>query len=166
MCISNRNEQSIFNSSKKTLEVNISNGPFNFACLDKVFRMYAPYSYKMPIMKWQVRIEDEINIFKLRKVEVRAELRKRMGHVIDKPRVGGAGTSNNGNTARRFFRQYDVSANVMNMDADLVKRLHIILATMSCGYDINYSKFKTFCWETAIALCRSVPLVSYDPDTS
>ena len=37
----------------------------------------------------------------------------------------------------------------MNIDADLMKRLHIILATMSCGYDINSSKFKTFCWETA-----------------
>ena len=35
------------------------------------------------------------------------------------------------------------------MDADLMKRLHIILATISCGYEINLSKFKTFCWETA-----------------
>ena len=72
-----------------------------------------------------------------------------MGLVIDQPRVGGAGTSNDGNTARRFFQQNDVSANIMNMDADFMKRLHIIQATMSCGYEINSSKFKTLCWETA-----------------
>ena len=93
-------------------------------------------------MKWHGRTEDEKSIVKLRKVEVRAEFRKRIGLFIDQPRVGGAGTSNDRNTARRFFQQYDVSAYIMNMDADLMKRLHIILATMSCGYDINSSKFK------------------------
>ena len=54
----------------------------------------------MPIMKWQARTEDEKIIVKLRKIEIRAEFRKRMGLVIDKPRVGGTGTSNDGNTAR------------------------------------------------------------------
>ena len=54
----------------------------------------------MPIMKWQARTEDEKNIAILRKVKVRAEFRKRMGLVIDQPRVGGAGTSNHGNIAR------------------------------------------------------------------
>ena len=42
-----------------------------------------------------------------------------------------------------------VSANIMNIDADLMKKLHIIPATISCGYDINSSKFKTFCWKNA-----------------
>ena len=52
-------------------------------------------------------------------------------------------------TARGFFQQYDVSANIMKVGADLLKRLHIILATWSCGYDINSTKFKTYYWETA-----------------
>ena len=59
----------------------------------------------MPIMNWQVRTENEKNIVKLRKVEVRAEYRKRMGLVIDQPRLGGAGTSNDGNTASQFFQK-------------------------------------------------------------
>ena len=101
-------------------------------------------------MKWQARIEDQKNIVKLRKVEVRAEFRKKMGLVIDQPRVGGPGSSNNGNIAKRFFKQHDLSANIMNMDADLMKRLYINLATRSCGYDINSSKFKAFCWETVL----------------
>ena len=75
----------------------------------------------MPIMKWQARTEDENNIVKLRrKVEVQAEFRKMTGLVIDQSRVGGAGASNDGNTARGFFQQYDVSANTMNM-------MHLIL---------------------------------------
>ena len=44
------------------------------------------------------------------------------------------------------------------MDADLMKRLHIILATISCGYDINSTKFKTFCWETASLYVDLYPL--------
>ena len=77
--------------------------------------------------------------------------------VSDQPRVGGAGLSNDGNTSRRFLQQYDVLANIMNMDADLMKGLHIILATISCGYGINYSKFKRFCWETASACVDLYP---------
>ena len=135
---------------KKTLEGSIRHGVSTLndwiKCLECMLHIY------MPIMKWQARTEDEKNVVKLRKVEVRAEFRKKMGLVIDQPRVGGAGTSNDGNTARRFFQQYDISVNIMNMDADLIKRLHTILATMLCGYDNYYSKFKTFCWETAL-LC-------------
>ena len=39
-----------------------------------------------------------------------------------------------------------------------MKLLHIILATISCCYDINSSKFKTFCWETASLYVDLYPL--------
>ena len=54
-----------------------------------------------------------------------------MGLVIDQPRVDGASTSNDGNTARQFFQQYNVSANIINMDADLMKRLTLPLGMFS-----------------------------------
>ena len=142
---------------KKTLEGNIRHDVSTFHAWIKILEYMLHISYKMPIMKWQARTEDEKNIVKLRKVEVRAEFRKRVGLVIDQPRVGGAGTPNHGNTAMRFFQQYDVSANIINMDADLMKRLYIILPAMSCCYDINSSKFKTFCWETAFLYVGRYP---------
>ena len=120
-CISNRNEQSIFSSSKKFLEGNIRQIVSTLHAWIRFLECMLHISYKMPIMKWQARTEDENNSVKLRKVEVRAEFQKRMGLVIDQPRVGGAGISNNGNTARRFFQQYDVSANIMNLDAGLMR---------------------------------------------
>ena len=134
---------------KKTLEGNIRHRVSTLHAWIRFLDSTLHISYKMSIIKWRGMTEAEKNIVKLRKVEVQAEFRKRMGLVIDQPKEGGAGASNDGNTARQFFQQYDISANIMNTDADLMKRLHIILATMSCGYDINSSKFKTFWWETA-----------------
>ncbi|MBY0580758.1 MAG: hypothetical protein K2P53_03655, partial [Rickettsiales bacterium] len=134
---------------KKTLEGNIKHGVSTLHAWIRFLECMLHISYKMPIMKWQARNQDDKNIVKLRKLEVCAEFRTRIGLVIDQPRIGGAGTSNDGNTARRFFQQYEVSASIMNIDVDLMKRLHIILATISSGYEINSSKFKTFCLETA-----------------
>ena len=85
---------------KKTFEGNIRHGVSTLHAWVKFLGCMPHISYKMPIIKWQARTEDEKNIVKLRKVEVRAEFRKMMGLVIDQPRVGEAGTSNDSNTAR------------------------------------------------------------------
>lgn len=35
-----------------------------------------------------------------------------MGLIIDKPRPGGSGTSNDGNTAKRFFRDAEKTSEI------------------------------------------------------
>ena len=96
-CISNRNKQSVFSSSKKKFEGNIRHGVSTLHAWIKFLECMLHISYKMQITKWQAKTEDKENIVKLRKVEVRSEFRKRMSLVIDQTRVGGAGTLNDGN---------------------------------------------------------------------
>ncbi|XP_064082923.1 uncharacterized protein LOC135198935 [Macrobrachium nipponense] len=59
------------------------------------------------------------------------------------------GTSNDGNTARRFFQLAETSSEILGIKIELLKNLHIILCTLSSGFDINVTAFKSFCINTA-----------------
>ena len=55
--------------------------------------------------------------------------------LIDQPKPGFSNT-NDGNTARRFFKNKK-TADITGLDADLNHRLNIILITISSFYEIN-----------------------------
>lgn len=71
-----------------------------------------------------------------------------MGLHIDKPRQG-TGNSNDGNTARRFFQNYSCSADITGVNVELIKRMYIILQTMSSGMAIDSKKFGEYAYSTA-----------------
>lgn len=62
----------------------------------------------------------------------------------------GAGTTNDGNTARRFFNDPSFSAKATGLDEALINRFRVILATMSSGVDIDVEKFRAYAKETAL----------------
>ena len=47
---------------------------------------------------------------KRRKLEIQTIYKNKMEIVLDMPKQNGSGTSNDGNTARRFFRNYEFAA--------------------------------------------------------
>lgn len=53
----------------------------------------------------------------------------------------GYGTTNDGNTVRRFFRNSEISYQVTNIDINLIKKCHMILRILSGGKKINTVKF-------------------------
>lgn len=59
--------------------------------------------YKMEAKCWQSRKEDQKKNIEKRKKIIQSELRRCLGIIVDKPKPGGAGSSNDGNTARKFF---------------------------------------------------------------
>lgn len=63
--------------------------------------------------------------------------------------VSGAGTNNDGNTARRFFNDPTFSANATGLDETLLNRFRAILAALSSGQDIDVDKFRSYAIETA-----------------
>lgn len=87
-------------------------------------------------------------IMKNRKIKIQNEFRERLGLLVDFPKQG-FGSSNDGNTARRFFKNYDISAEITGIDKNLIIRFYIILQCLSSGYNINFIKFGNYCWETA-----------------
>ena len=46
-----------------------------------------------------------------------------LGLRVDFPRQGGSGTSNDGNTARRAFKHFDLFSSITGIDKELIERL-------------------------------------------
>lgn len=63
--------------------------------------------------------------------------------------VSGCGSSNDGNTARRFFHDPEKTAAITGLDPVLIKRFATILRVISCGEPINVEAFANFTHDTA-----------------
>lgn len=61
-----------------------------------------------------------------------------MGLIVDKPKPG-YGSSNDGNTARLFFRNPELPSTITGLDVNLIKHFDIILRKLSSGLEINLS---------------------------
>ncbi|GBP07525.1 SCAN domain-containing protein 3 [Eumeta japonica] len=57
---------------------------------------------RLDFKKWQARSSDDKTLLAQKKQHVQQQFKQRLGLIVDKPRSGGSGTSNDGNTARRF----------------------------------------------------------------
>ena len=75
--------------------------------------------------------------------------REELGLIVEKPKQGGYGSSNDGNTARRFFENCAISARITEVDEDLIQRFYIVCQVISCGYEIDVQKFKDYSIQTA-----------------
>jgi hypothetical protein len=67
-----------------------------------------------------------------------------MGLLVDIPKSGDSGTTNDGNTARRIFAAASQSSSIIGISEDLIKRFGVILRTLSCGYAIDVEAFKEY----------------------
>lgn len=61
----------------------------------------------------------------------------------------GKGTTNDGNTARCFFRRYKLSAEITGIDDRLLKNFAILLAAINSGEVIDVEAFRQFSLQTA-----------------
>lgn len=60
-------------------------------------------SYRVDIKMWQIRGDKLKVAYADRKKRVQAILWERLGLIVDRPKPGGSGTTNDGNMARRAF---------------------------------------------------------------
>jgi hypothetical protein len=72
-----------------------------------------------------------------------------MGLLVDVPKPGGSGTTNDGNTARRFFRDPTLSASITGIDETLIHRCSVILQALFSLYRVNATAFDNYAKETA-----------------
>ena len=68
-----------------------------------------------------------------------------MGLNIDMPRDSGHGTSNDGNTARRFYERPDIVSKILDVPAELVWGIGEIWHTLTSGRFIDTDLFGEFC---------------------
>lgn len=113
----------------------------------RLFECCLHVAYKFEIKKWQGREEDKEDVAR-RKKNIQQGFRDRLGLIVDQPKPG-YGSSNDGNTARSFFENSEISASITGIDEELIKRFHVVLQVISCGFGINIPKFRKYGEDTA-----------------
>lgn len=64
------------------------------------------------------------------------------------PKVG-FGNTNDGDSARKFFRDPETTSNIIDIDTILIGKFSIILRTLNSPYKINTTKFAEYAKEAA-----------------
>lgn len=150
-----------FNDLKKSFESNCKEEHYQFGLSVlhnwiRFFETLLHIAYKLPIKKWQARSQEDKNIVETRKKEIQKEFKQKLGLLVDKPKPG-YGSTNDGNTARRFFYNAETSAEITGCSLQIIKRFHIILQTIACGYEIDIEKFKKYTYDTAKKYVEEYP---------
>ncbi|XP_076385284.1 uncharacterized protein LOC143264017 [Megachile rotundata] len=104
-------------------------------------------SYNLQFKKWTANTPELKTLRKETKKRIQQEFRDKLVLYIDYVQQGW-GSSNDGNTARRFFSNAEVSAEITGVELNLIKRFHIILQVISSPYKINTTKFHIYTQDT------------------
>lgn len=115
----------------------------------RIFDNLMHISCKQDIKQYEVSKKSwEATVVQARKFLIQTEFKKEMNLLVDFPRPNG-GTSTDGNTARKFFKEHEKGADILQLDRLLVRRLSVILRTLSCRHPIDADKFEIYAIDTA-----------------
>lgn len=102
-------------------------------------------AYRLTIKTWAVKGDTKC-ILESKKRNIHA-FKNRMGLLIDVVKQGH-GSTNDGNTARRFFANPNITAEITGVSENLIRRFAIILEAISSGYHIDVVKFHEYAQTT------------------
>ncbi|KAL4088601.1 hypothetical protein QTP88_015577 [Uroleucon formosanum] len=113
----------------------------------RFFEYFLHLAYRLEFKTWQVKAVHK-DVFNKRKQFIQNKFRSEMGLLVDVV-LQGHGTTNDGNTARKFFRKPEISAACTGINVDLIQRCGNILLAMASGHAINVDYFEEYCLITA-----------------
>lgn len=96
-------------------------------------------SYRLDNKTWQARNVAEKESVAQRKQEIQNKFRAELGLIVDQPKPGGSGNTNDGNTARKFFQNAEISAHITRIKEEAIIKCRTILQAINCGHAINTS---------------------------
>lgn len=70
-------------------------------------------------------------------------------HGFGRPLPGGSGTTNDGNTARRFFQDPELTSRITRIDRGLLHRFSVLLRAISSSFLLNEEAYHAYALETA-----------------
>lgn len=82
------------------------------------------------------------------KARIQTEFKRETGMIIDTAKQG-FGNTNDGNTARRFFANAELTAQITKVDYELIRRFKVILNALSSTREIDPDKFHKYASDTA-----------------
>lgn len=138
-------------NSNKVLEKVPNNDQYRFGLSTlhlwiRIFECLLHISYRLPFKKWQAKGENK-EIFENTKKRIQNEFKSKLGLIIDKPKQG-YGSSNDGNTARRFFINFKISSEITGINVILIEKFYTILCVLASGREIDSNKFGDLIDET------------------
>ncbi|CAH0550930.1 unnamed protein product [Brassicogethes aeneus] len=134
-------------ANKQTSEEALSFGLSTLHAWIRFFECCLHVAYRLTIKSWQVKSGNKNEMLE-RKQQIINNFKKELGILIDQPKPG-SGSTNTGNTARIFFRNYQKSAEITGINLELLRRFYIILQVISCGFEVDVEKFKIYTTNTA-----------------
>lgn len=104
-------------------------------------------AYNKRFSKWRVT-KDTKHEREKAKAEIQRNLKSVLGINVDMVKQG-MGSTNDGNTSRRFFANPSITADVLGVDENLIHRFSTILTVINSNFEIDAEKFKVYCLDTA-----------------
>ena len=114
----------------------------------RFFECCLHFSYRLETKKWQIRSEKDNEILENRKKLIQRGFREQLGLIVDLPKPG-YGSTNDENTARRFFKNFTISSSITGVNENLIERFHVTFQVISCSFEVDVQKFQYFSIETA-----------------
>lgn len=111
--------------------------------LIRCFKCLLHIAYRLSTTKWKISSLEDKQLTENTKKNIIDRLKAEMYLLVDIPKPG-YGTTNDGNTVRRFFQQPFLASSITGIDLNFIKRLDIILKTMACGYAVNVEAFREY----------------------
>lgn len=97
-------------------------------------------SYNLEIKKWSIRDLQEKLRKEERKKTIQREFRQKLGLLIDVVKQG-VGSTNDGNTARKFFEKPSVTAEITGLDEQIIRKFAVLLQAIASSRQIDPQKF-------------------------
>ena len=123
----------LFKAKPNTLQYGIS--PLH--AWIRFFECIVHISYRYDLCKWQIRGTSKKKILLCRKKEIQQRFIKNLHLHVDKPKVGGFGSTNDCNSTRRAFKNVKKFSEITNMDEELIKKFKTIPKCISSQYHMN-----------------------------
>lgn len=105
-------------------------------------------AYRLDVKVWSCKTKAQQDSRDARKKIIQNRFKEEMNLLINMVKQGH-GTTNDSNTARRFFEFPEKTAAITGLDEELIRRFAIILQAITSGEHIRVEKFKEYTYKTA-----------------
>lgn len=119
--------------------------------------LHLSYKVLANVRKYNEKLTtEEKAMIQAKKNEVIDGIKEALGILVDSVKQS-AGNTNDGNTARKFFQNWNKVAVITGIKEEFIKRLYIILQTVASKHCINVDVFREYCLQTVRLYIANYP---------
>jgi len=113
----------------------------------RLFECLLHIAYRLSFKRWRAMGKENKDLLAQEKKRIQSEFKLKMGLIVDQPKQG-FGSSNDGNTARRFFSDPKLSSEITKIEQALIEKLSLVIRVIASGLEIRVEMFRSLLCET------------------